>query len=247
MVEKLSLFAMHPFRPLAIRLTTIYQMIGIGVILALSGTLVQAAIITVPTDLNPGDQYRLVFITSGITAASSSSIDDYNAFVDSLAKATGSAVEDLNTTWAIIGSTTSIDARDNTHTNDAAGDPSVPIYRLDGQRVADSNADLWDGSINAAISITEKGGGLSTYTWTGTATNGTKRTPYELGSSSTYVGASFTTSSVWISAGYYTDPAVGRPVYAMSGVLTVVPEPASFGVVLLMMVGLSGIRCSQQQ
>ena len=41
----------------------------------------QAAPIIVPTGLNPGDTYRLVFVTSTGRDGTSSNIADYNAFV----------------------------------------------------------------------------------------------------------------------------------------------------------------------
>jgi hypothetical protein len=39
-----------------------------------------ATAITVPTGLNPGDQYRLIFVSSTTHDATSSSIGDYNDF-----------------------------------------------------------------------------------------------------------------------------------------------------------------------
>jgi hypothetical protein len=43
---------------------------------AITSTL--AGIIAVPTDLGVGDQYRLAFVTSTTTDATSTNIDDYN-------------------------------------------------------------------------------------------------------------------------------------------------------------------------
>ena len=57
---------------------------------------------TVPTTLSPGDQYRLAFVTSTTTAATSSNIADYNTFVNNLATTAG-----LDTIpGAVEGSTT---------------------------------------------------------------------------------------------------------------------------------------------
>jgi hypothetical protein len=53
-----------------------------GVALATLGTsAAQAALVVVPPGLNPGDQYRLVFVTAGTRNATSSDINDYNTFV----------------------------------------------------------------------------------------------------------------------------------------------------------------------
>jgi len=186
------------------------------------------AAVLVPTDLQNGDSYRLVFQTSVTTTATSNSISDYNSFVDNLAKSPSSVVKDMNTTWKVIGSTLTVDARDNTGTNDSAGDPSVPIYRVDGVRIANSNADLWDGAILAPIAVWETDFPYAgEYAWTGTASNGVRSS--ELGGSvTTTVGATFIhTFSGWINAGTFDTPEFNRRLYAMSGVLTVVPEPST--------------------
>lgn len=47
----------------------------IGILLA---NVVSAATVIPPPDLNPGDQYRLVFVTSGATTANSDDISTYN-------------------------------------------------------------------------------------------------------------------------------------------------------------------------
>jgi hypothetical protein len=54
---------------------------GIALVTLGTASAVQAAIVTVPTGLNPGDQYRLVFVTSGTRDATSTNIADYNTFV----------------------------------------------------------------------------------------------------------------------------------------------------------------------
>jgi hypothetical protein len=71
--------------------------------------------ITVPTGLNPGDQYRLAFVTSTTRDASSSNIADYNAFVTAAANS-DPLVAALNTGWRAIASTPSTAAEDNTFT-----------------------------------------------------------------------------------------------------------------------------------
>jgi len=59
----------------------------VGTVGLLMATLCSAAvtthaqIVTVPPGLNPGDPYRLVFVTSTTRDALSSAIADYNSFV----------------------------------------------------------------------------------------------------------------------------------------------------------------------
>src|SRR6476620_4389874 len=136
---------------------------------------VQANPVTVPVDLNPGNQYRLVFITGAARDGTSADINDYNSFVTNVADSV-SQLAALGTTWKAICSTPTVAARDNTATNPLLT-PGVPIYDLTGYRVVNSNADLWDGSIdNHGIRTTETGDrplALDPEVFTGTAPDGT--------------------------------------------------------------------------
>jgi PEP-CTERM motif len=185
-----------------------------------------ASPITVPTDLSPGDTYRLAFVTSTSRDALSSDIGQYNSFVSLVAGAVPELAA-LGTTWKAIGSTVSVDARDNTGTNPSS--TGVPIYRLDDTRIANDNADLWDGAIFAVMNIDESGSALTAASnvWTGTNTDGGKFGSLELGASP-LVGFGITgdTSGVWILQSK-TDPNTLLPLYAISGEITVVPEPGT--------------------
>ena len=88
--------------------------------------------ITIPTGLNPGDQYRISYVTSTIRDVTSSNIADYNAFVTAAAD---SVIEPaaLGTSWTAIGSTASIDARDNTNTSFTTS-TCVGIYLLNDKQ-----------------------------------------------------------------------------------------------------------------
>ena len=55
--------------------------VGVACLVSMALSL-QAQVTTVPTGLNGGDQYRLVFVTSTTRDATSSDIADYNAFVN---------------------------------------------------------------------------------------------------------------------------------------------------------------------
>ena len=58
-------------------------------------------VVTLPTDLLPGAQYRLVFLTDGKRDGTSSNIDDYNAFVAAEA-ARSPELAALGTTWGSV-------------------------------------------------------------------------------------------------------------------------------------------------
>src|ERR1035438_9039899 len=108
------------------------------------GSRLDAGIITtVPAGLNPGDKYRLVFVTSTTWGAVSPDIGFYNAFVESLADATP-GLQALGATWKAIGSTESVNAFDNI----GASPSTVGIYRLDGEKVANGTAARFSGALH---------------------------------------------------------------------------------------------------
>jgi hypothetical protein len=177
--------------------------------------------ITVPSGVPAGDQYRLVFVTSTSTPATSADIAYYNAFATNAASLEP-ALQSLGTTWTALASTATVDAYDNTNTDPMS--LGVPIYNLAGQLVANSNPDLWDGSLSASISYDEHGAPpLPGYTqvWTGTGSTGVPDGPADaLGSLSPVWGDSKSATSNWIDAGYY-GALDNHTIYAISGILTV--------------------------
>jgi hypothetical protein len=223
--------------------------VSAGVALATLATAgaAQAALVVVPPDLAVGAQYLLVFVTEGKWEATSTDIDDYNNLVTSqvlagpgttdtaLYQALKAAGFDPNAiTWKAIGSTASVDARDNTGTNPTLS-TGVPIYLIDGNRVANNNADLWDGSIQTAINRTPEDWQLNNEpVWTGTNNNGTAENGRLGGGSLGQVryGLANSITTEWITMADSSRFGVSR-LYGISSVLTVptpavsVPEPSS--------------------
>jgi hypothetical protein len=196
-----------------------------GVSFALAPESASAVPVTVPTDLNVGDTYRLVFVTSTTRDALSSNINDYNAFVNGVAAGVPELAA-LGTTWKAIGSTASIDARDNTGTNPV--NTGVPIYRLDDTRIADNNADLWNATIAAALNTNESGATVNpTVVWNGSNWDGIGWGVWALGGTSglSEYGMSSILTQGWVNSGL-NNSSLQAPLYAMSDVLTVVPEPS---------------------
>jgi len=196
--------------------------------------------ITTPTGLNAGDQYRLAFVTTGQRDPLSSNIADYNAFVTAAAN-TQAALVALGTMWTAIASTNSVDARDNTATNPFnAAHTDVPIYLLDGAtKIADNNADLWDGSLDHALSVNETGGNGPLTVRTGTEADGTA-TPVGAGGAlgtagSTLIGFSTASGGDWIAASTLSQT-VTLHFYGLSDVLTftdTTPVAAPGGIIIL--------------
>jgi hypothetical protein len=195
----------------------------------------------------PGDAYRLAFITSTMPGATLTDIADYNALVQGLADAAGLG----DATWNVIGSTDAVDARDNTSTNPTVDGVGCPILLVDGITVvANDNADLWDHSIQHIINLTETGETKSHWPFTGTYWDGTNATGKPgtnpnagaLGTSlpeTTQGNGGSTTDWVWRQS--TNDPnATPLPLYAMSDQLTVVPEPSTFALAALGLLGLMG-------
>ncbi|MCH7228481.1 sialate O-acetylesterase [Haloferula sp. A504] len=125
-----------------------------------------------------GDTYRLAFVTSATSDAISTDISTYNSFVQGLADAAGLG----DATWKAIGSTPSVDARDNTGTHPGV-DGGVAVFLLDGATmIAASNAALWDGNLDAPLDRDELGNtGITGKTFTGTETNGAVASAQPLG------------------------------------------------------------------
>jgi hypothetical protein len=184
-----------------------------------------------PVDLNPGDQYQLIFVTERTLDATSSEIADYNAFVTQ--EATRSAGLPSNVTWKAIASTPSINAKDNAVTFD-----NIPIYNTHGERIASGKSDLWDGAIQNAIKydqfVTTLG---DIFVWTGSNPDGTKKflngslsgplgsPPPEDPTDPRVVFASPTkTDSKWMKNGAFVDFSETHSLYALS---IVVPEPGT--------------------
>lgn len=184
-----------------------------------------AAPMTIPSGLNPGDQYRLAFVTSTGHDAMSADVADYNAFAASLANAVP-ALSALGTTWTVLASTAAVDARDNTLTNPGLA-TGVAIYNLGGSLVAGNNADLWDGALQAPIQFDETGTSLSVVVHTGTDTAGQGIPSSQLGEPGITAGYSTATTSLWLTGQPGDNWFFETSLYAISGVLTVVPEPAS--------------------
>jgi len=201
------------------------------------------SIVASPPGLPVGTQYRLVFVTSNTTYSGGSSHgsnppwfthwSNYNDFATTAATAIPT-LSSLGTTWKAVVSTgnPTIAAKTNTETDPVANGTGVPIYRLDGVLVAANNADLWDGSIAAPISVTQVGGlpPASTFdsklrVWTGANADGSSpgATSALISQDGGYIKNGLATNtSAWICDNYANEiHTLPQPIYVMSGILTV--------------------------
>ncbi|MFC1706290.1 PEP-CTERM sorting domain-containing protein [Planctomycetota bacterium] len=215
---------------------------AIGSLLCLVGAWhAQAATIdVVPDDLSNGDQYRLVFVTSVRYESGSNDSARENARVTADADAVA-VLADLGATWTAIVSTTSADARTNTDTDPTpAGSTGVPIYMIDGSRVANDYDDLWDGTLIHPINVTPTGqsshADWSKRVWTSTKTDGTARNLYP---NTVTIGYATASNGQWMggtNSGSIKSGSDAKRLYAISSILTAsesIPEPTTLGLLLV--------------
>ena len=88
--------------------------------------------------------------------------------MNSAANAAGSLLAALASNWIVVGSEDRafFSTYGGLHANERVTGV-MPIYLLDGTRVANNAADLWDGSIANAINLNELGGITNRNVWTG--------------------------------------------------------------------------------
>lgn len=185
-----------------------------------------AGSIYVPPGLSSGDTYHLVFVTEGIRDGTSTAIGDYNDFVNAQAARSGSLTETFGIDWFAIASTATVNARDNAVV-------SAAVYLLNGTKIANGFADLWDGTLIApGINYDQFGGTPAVenyYIWTGSKTDGSTDATYPLGglaSDHAETGVVPSAAPSWIAAGVR--PRIERlPFYALSELLTVPTSPSA--------------------
>jgi hypothetical protein len=206
---------------------------------------------TIPPGLVAGDTYRLAFVTSATTDATSSDISVYNTFVQNLANAVP-ALNALNATWTAIASTQNVNAVDNIDWQSATD----MIYGLNGTFVSGPSSLLFfdsnDGFFAAPIPTDEDGNPIVSgiVVWTGTSrvgtntVNGCCSAPLGDGSNS-FAGVTGTANvfGAWVSTGDVDTN--DHLLYAISSELTVpeqTPEPATGALMLVGALALVGHR-----
>jgi len=216
-----------------------------------------------PTGLNPGDRFRIAFVTGTTTTAiSSTDIASYNLFVNTAAG--GATYNGSAVTFYAIGSTETVNAYDNifsTTMNDS-------VYLADGTLVAPSITGangLWSGALVNRIAtdidgtVISPSDGQDTIVFTGTLVDGTASAMplgfYQAGfflfpgdyTASTGQATGYT-DAAWINADSSSTANFSRSLYGISETLTVaspssVPEidPAGMGSVLALVTGALGL------
>ena len=196
-------------------------------------TVVPADWSLIPSGLSHGDEFRLLFVSSTGRNASSDSIATYNTWIQNRAAAGHTDIQDYSSTFTAVGSTAAVDARDNTHTTYTSSDKGVPIYWLNGNKVADHYEDFYDGDWDEEANRKEEDGTASSDVTirTGSDHDGTEKGS---GSSSTALGKSPSTVGIPNSSTSGFGPLSSTatsiegtilPFYGLSGVFRVAPPP----------------------
>ena len=133
------------------------------------GTVPKSWYLIPSTDLEPGDSFRLLFVTSDKKEPRSSNIADYNSFVQTAA-ARNDLLKNFSGRFRVLGSTQTVHAIDNSGTRGTG----FPIYWVDGPRAAKDYPDFYDGSWESRTGVDEQSRGMAynSKVWTGTRDNG---------------------------------------------------------------------------
>ena len=184
---------------------------------------VDAEIIIPPPDLEPGDQYRIMFASSERIAPESSIRGPFDEFIQSLVDE--SPLREIDGEW-IAAIQTRTEGSIRLHLEDP--DVIAPIYRPDGQRIVDSLGQLLSSIGNAVqsdLDIDESGNDLEgASAWTGFQVGSTRGiTP---GGQSTFGVIVADDTTLLLRAGIAKPTFELGHIYGISSVLTVpVPEP----------------------
>ena len=169
-----------------------------------------------PSGITAGQSFRLLFVTSTTSQATSSNISTYNTFVQGRAD-TNAALKPFKGEFRAVVSTSAVDARANTLTRST--DTGAPIYWVGGAKVADNYADFYDGSWDSYSGKNEAGTDSRPDVWTGSQADGTKDSGNTPGSTTVRYGTLHAS---------FPDQALGRP-----GVAGVAGRTASFSLYAL--------------
>ena len=126
-----------------------------------------------PDGLEDGEKFRLLFVTTSTRNAVGYS-DTFNRFVQGVASNGHDAISPHASEFRALMSLDDRNALTNTFTTHSSDNPGVPIYWLNGSKIADDYADFWDGCWDSNEPRSELGLVLQAPTvWTESKSDGT--------------------------------------------------------------------------
>jgi hypothetical protein len=147
--------------------------------------------LVMPSGLNPGDQFKFVFVTNGSRDATSGDIEVYNSFVQH--EAYGAYYNNKVVQWKAVGSTESTAAKDNI----GGYNSNIKVFLVDGTLIANSLDTNGFWSYNRSNSMNKNIQGvvvLDTRVWVGSGLDGSNQYPTQLGTSDNNSGFGNTNS-----------------------------------------------------
>ncbi len=214
------------------------------------GTATAGPIISTPRGLNPGDHFRIAFVTTDTSTATSSDISTYDNFVTM--QADGATYNGDIITWLAIGSTGSVSAIAH------IGVTNDPVFLVDGTEVTntDSTSGLWSGSLLHGINLDISSTPQNVAVWTGTFAAGLPEYYYGyhfLGSSQPVTGLTdypVATPSGWVAENLTPYPSQTFNIYGISTDLVAtssVPEPSTAMLAGLGVIGVAIHTCQRRR
>ena len=167
--------------------------------------------------------YKIMGASTGPTHASWSDITLYDNYLNSEVLSNGTdALRALDITWKIVGSTATVDAVDH------LGVFSTPVYSVLNTKIVDDSTDLWDNTLDNAVTHEFDGttGTLDVYTGTDPS-DGTGTAGLELGETNVTYGLTDSATSTWANSSNK-GRAVGGRLYGISTTIRHVSVGASF-------------------
>jgi PEP-CTERM motif len=190
-----------------------------------AGTASTGLVISTPSGLNPGDHFRILFVTSDTTQAVSTAIGTYDTFVNT--DANGATYNGSVISWKAIGSTSSVSAINHIGTTGDA------VYLADGTKVtsSDDSSGLWSGSLDSAPNEYLDGSSVGVAAiWTGSNSDGSANV-HPLGNRNPSYGDTVYTGGDWINVGVGFSGGAHRLYGIRSDLVvpsaTAVPEPST--------------------
>ena len=168
------------------------SVLSVFALAAIAASTASAGPIATPTGLNPGDQFRFVFVTTTTTFATSSDLSTYDNIVSS--DATGYTYGGISPIWKAIVSNSIIDARDHIGLLSTS---VVPLYTVNGNKVSGGN--LWSENLLSPMNASISGTTINASVWTGTGKDGSKDSNGNvMGANTVIFGQSYTQVMVLI-------------------------------------------------
>ena len=200
-----------------------------------------------PAAVGVGESFRLLFVSSTKRTLDSANIADYDEFLEGLAASGHADIQAFSEGFRVVGSTEAVDARDHTATTFTESERGLPIYWLNGARVANHYKDFYNGDWDDEVNPKDESGADRPDT---TLAGGRPATGSDHDGTESFDGVSFALGADMVTVARLNFSLIGqdggplsssvrvanteqRPLYGLSPVLTVVSSDATLSALAL--------------